>query len=470
MNRVALHGHRGLADDLGEARVRVDGHPELLRRTLDELGEDALGDQVRHLRPYGMHPQDKIGLLVGHDLEEAVGLALYQGLADGPERELGLLDFVALLLCLRLAEPERGHLGAAEGHARDEVLVHGHRVLAGHVLDGDDPLVPRGVGEPVATDDVPGRVDSVLAGPPELVDLDDPPVVELHVRHVEVQVFGDGPASDRHEDSLGLEGLSSVGLAGGSLLATVGASLALRLLLLARARARHRDLDAVVRLLEALRVGLRAREHPDAAVLELLLEGLRDLRVLQRHYAVEQLDYGDFCSEVVVHAGELDADGPRAEDDDGLGVALVVGHDVVRGDNPLAVEFQPRQGADGGACGDQDVLRFELLLAVFGLHLYLLGLDEAAHPVVDGYLVLLHQALYAAPELASEMPAFPLLDQGHAHSKLAGPDRRYVSCVPAADYYEVETLRHPWLLSVVGLRLQDVLMPRHILYQTMTPS
>src|SRR5215213_11281472 len=106
------------------------------------------------------------------------------------------MNRVALLLCLRLAEPERGHLGTAEGHARDEVLVHGHRVLAGHMLDGDDPLVPSGVREPVAPDDVSGRVDSVLSGPPELVDLDDPAVVELYVCDVEVQVLGDGPASD----------------------------------------------------------------------------------------------------------------------------------------------------------------------------------------------------------------------------------------------------------------------------------
>src|SRR5215208_1684848 len=484
----------------------MDGHPELLRRALDELGEDALGDQVGDVRPYGVHPEDEVGLGVGHDLEETVWLPLDERLADGPEGELGLLDHVALLLCLGLGEPERGDLGTAEGNARDEVLVHGHRVLAGHVLDGDDPLVPRGVGEPVASDDVPGSVDSVLAGPSELVDLDNPVVVELYVCHVEVQVLGDGPTPDRHQDSLGLEGLSLVGLAGRRVLAAVGAAFAFRLLLFARASACHRDLDATVGLLQALRVGLRAREHPDAAVFELLLEGLRDLRVLQGHYAVEQLDHRDVGPEVVVHAGELDADGARAEDYDGPRIVLVVGHDVVRGDNLLAVELQSRQGADGGAGGDQDVLRLELLLAVFCLHLYLLGLDKTAYPVVDGYLVLLHQALHAAPELvddllaalgslrvvelhlsdvdpvvftvsgvvqkmgrleqcfgrdashvqacASEMPALPLIDQGYAHSELAGPDRRYVSTVPAADYYEVETLRHLLAPFVSGFRFQ----------------
>src|SRR5918992_1824286 len=163
------------------------------------------------------------------------------------------------------------------------------------------------------------------------------------------------------------------------------------------------------------------------------------------------------------------------------------------------VELQAWQGVDGRAGGDQDVLRLELLLAVFGLYLYLLGFDEAAYSIVEGDLVLLHQALHATPELvydllaafgglrivdlhlsdpdpevlaisgvvqemggleqsfgryasqvqarASEMPPLPLLDKGYTHSQLAGPDRRYVSTVPAANYYEVEVIRHPQLLS-----------------------
>src|ERR671920_597195 len=98
MYRMSFHGHRGLADDLGEAWMGMHCHPDLLRRALDELGEYALRDQVRHLGSYGVHPKDEVGLLVGHDLEEAVGLALDQCLADGPERELGLLDLVAFLL------------------------------------------------------------------------------------------------------------------------------------------------------------------------------------------------------------------------------------------------------------------------------------------------------------------------------------------------------------------------------------
>src|SRR5918993_1194613 len=216
MNRVPLHGHRGLADDLREGWVGMDGHSELLRGSLDELGEDALGDQVRHVRTYGVHPQDEVGLGVGHNFEEAVGLALDEGLADGPEGELGLLDLVSLLLGLGLGEPEGGDLG------------------------------PGGVREPVTPDNIPCGVDSVLGGPPVLIDLDDAPVADLHAGHVEVEVLGYGLASDGDQERLGLQGVASfAGLACWRVLAAVRAALALGLLPLAGLGARNLYLHAV---------------------------------------------------------------------------------------------------------------------------------------------------------------------------------------------------------------------------------
>src|SRR5215210_3066231 len=329
MNWLALRGHRGLSDDLREARVGVHGHPDLLRRTLDELGEDALGDEVRYLRPYGVHPEDEVGLGVGYYLEEPVGLALDQGLADGPERELRLIDFVAFLLGLRLVEPERGYFRTAEVDARNEVTVLGHRVLTGHVLDGDDALVSGLVGEPETPDDIARRVHAVLGRPPVPVHLDDATVVDLDVGRVEVEILDDGLPPDRDEKRLRLERVSPISLTRGWIFAAVAATLALGLLLLLRACRGNGDLDSAVGLLQALGIGLRARENRDAPVLELLSEGLGDLRVLQRHETVEDLDDGHLGAEVVVHARELDADGPGAKNYYRLRIALVVGDDIV---------------------------------------------------------------------------------------------------------------------------------------------
>src|SRR5215211_7789492 len=212
MNRMTLYGHGGFADYLGEGGMRMDGHPELLRRSLNELGEDALGDQVRHVRPYGVHPQDEVGLGVGHHLEEPVRLALDERLAYGPEGELGLLD-----------------------------------------------LVPRGVREPVAPDHVPRGVDAFLGRPPELVYLDDAPVVYLDLCRVEVELLRHGLAPDGYEQRLCLDCVATPGLSRGGVLTAVGAALALGLLLLSRLGPGNFDLHAAVCLLQALRVGLGAR-------------------------------------------------------------------------------------------------------------------------------------------------------------------------------------------------------------------
>src|SRR5215218_1945399 len=290
MNRVPVYRHRGLAHDLGEARVGVYGHAHLLRRPLDQLGEDALGDEIRDLRAYHVHPQNKVGLRIGDHLHEAVRLAFYEGLADSAEGELRLLDLVALALGLLAIEAEGGDLRAAEGDARDHVLVQRQRVLASHVLDGDDALVPGRVRKPVAADHVARSVNPVLGGPVKLV----------------------------------LQGLAifAAALTGCVGLTAVGALLVGLIFLLLLAYGGNFNLHSVVRLLEALRVGHAARHDPDAAVLKLLPKLVRDLRVLGRQEPVQDLDDGHLGPEVPVHAGELGAHGPAPKDDNRVRVIL----------------------------------------------------------------------------------------------------------------------------------------------------
>src|ERR687889_1226705 len=229
MNRVSFRGHRSLSDDLREARVGMHGHSDLLRRAFDELGEDTLGDEIRDLRAYGVHPEDKICLLVGDNLEEPVGLAFDERFADGPEWELRLPDLVAFLLGLSLGEPERGHLRTAEGDARDEVPVLGHRILAGHVLDGDDAFVSGLVGEPETTDYIPCRVHAILGRPSIPVHLDDAALINFDAGRVEVEVLDYGLPPDGDEQRLGLQRVATsfAGLAGGRVFAAVGTTFAL---------------------------------------------------------------------------------------------------------------------------------------------------------------------------------------------------------------------------------------------------
>src|SRR5918998_46765 len=277
MDCVSVYRHRGLAHDLSEARVGVDGHPHLLRGALNQLGEDTLGYQVRDLRSYHVHAEDEVGLRVGDHLHKAVGFALYESLADSPEGEVRLLGFVTLLLGLSLREAEGGDLWATEGDAGDHVLVHRHRVLAGHVLDGDDTLVAGGVGQPVAPNHVSRRVDTVLSGPVKLVHLDLAAVVHFDARDVEVEVLDHGLPADSDQDLLGLQSLAFTLAAlfpGRVGLAAVGAflvGLLLCLFLLLLAHGGDLDLDAVVGLLQAICIGHSARHDSDAALFESLL-------------------------------------------------------------------------------------------------------------------------------------------------------------------------------------------------------
>src|ERR671916_2175361 len=393
MDCVSVYRHRGLAHDLSEARVGVDGHPYLLRGALDQLGEDALGYKVRDLWAYHVHAEDEIGLRVGDHLHEAVGLALYEGLADGPEGEVRLLDLVALFLGLILRKPEGGDLRAAEGNAWDHVLVHRHRVLAGHVLDGDDALVAGGVSQPVASDPVSCRVDAVLAGPVELVYLDLTTVVHFDARDVQVEVLDHRLPTDGDQDLLGLQSLAfalaalfpgRVGLAAVGVF-LVGLLLFLFLLLLANRG--NPDLYAVVGLLQALRVGHGACHDPDATLFEPLLKLGGDVRVLGGQQPIQDLDDGHLGAEVAVHAREFGAHGPATQNDNRVRIAVRRNH-VVAGDHFLTVYLQARQGPDGASGGYEDVLALDLLLAVLALHLYLLRLNEATEAREDLNLVL----------------------------------------------------------------------------------
>src|ERR1035438_638205 len=88
VNRQPVHRHCGLANDLGQGRMSVHVHPELLGGALDQLGEATFGDQLGDVRADCVHAKEEVGARIDDDLEEAVRVSLDQRLADGAEREL----------------------------------------------------------------------------------------------------------------------------------------------------------------------------------------------------------------------------------------------------------------------------------------------------------------------------------------------------------------------------------------------
>jgi hypothetical protein len=142
------------------------------------------------------------------------------------------------------------------------------------------------------------------------------------------------------------------------------------------------------------RLDLRADEDVDAEVLVLLRDLLRDIRVLVRERAVEELDDRDLHAVVRQDVRELHADRAGADDDDRAGQVaredlLLVGDDVL-------AQRDAGEQAHGGAGRDDDVVEGDLFgRAVRLRHRDRLGARERPAALVLGDLVLLHQVVDA---------------------------------------------------------------------------
>ena len=123
--------------------------------------------------------------------------------------------------------------------------------------------------------------------------------------------------------------------------------------------------DAVGALLQRLHRGAGVDLH--ALLLERLAGEGGDLLVLDRQDAVEHLDHRHLGAQIAVEAGEFDADGARADDQQRFRHRLAAPSPRV-GPDQLAVGLQPGQRARARAGGEDDVLGGELgdRLAVLG--------------------------------------------------------------------------------------------------------
>src|SRR5688572_7377535 len=74
VDRLAERGQRRLERRLGQRRMRVDRVHQLLERRLQRATDGELVDHLGRLRTDDVRTEDLAGLLVGHDLDEALGL------------------------------------------------------------------------------------------------------------------------------------------------------------------------------------------------------------------------------------------------------------------------------------------------------------------------------------------------------------------------------------------------------------
>jgi hypothetical protein len=244
--------------------VRVDGVDDLVERRLEGPADRELVDQLGGLRPDDVHAQDLAGGLVGHHLDEALGVTLRHRLAAGRERELADRDLAGARPGRRLREPDGGDLRVAIGAGRHVAVVHRPRRLSGDRLRRHHTLRHRLVSQQLVAGHVPDRVDA-LDRRLHRRRHGHEPALGRHPGRLESEAAGLCGASHRHQHLVGLEGLG----------------LALRL---------HRHRDALGARRDPL--DLHAGADPDVAAGEEPGDLGGDFLVLDRQHPRQRLQHG----------------------------------------------------------------------------------------------------------------------------------------------------------------------------------
>ena len=135
-----------------------------------------------------------------------------------------------------------------------------------------------------------------------------------------------------------------------------------------------------------------------ALLFELLFRVGGNFGVLDRQDAVHHLHHRRLGAERVVEAGEFDADGAGADDQQLLRHVRRLKRVFVSPD-PLSVRLQPRKLARAGAGGEDDGFRLQLLRPLVGLDGDLAGRGDRRLPHHHLHLVLLEKVADAGVEL-----------------------------------------------------------------------
>ncbi len=186
---------------------------DLVDRRLPVDGQVALAQLLGDPRADHVDAEDRargaVGVLLGDDLHQALLVADDLGPAVGAVAVLGGDDVVAGLLGVGLGVAGEGHLGPAVDAPRHLAVVDRHALLAEDALDGEHPLGEADVGELRRGDAVADGPHAVLGGRHVLVDLHEAALVERDRGAVE-QALGVGPAADRDDDDVGLDGVGAL--------------------------------------------------------------------------------------------------------------------------------------------------------------------------------------------------------------------------------------------------------------------
>src|SRR5690625_395508 len=351
VNGVASHGQGGLLHRFGQRRVRMNGPAHVLTGCAERHRRNRFGYEVTGPGADDVHAQDAVGLRVGQHLHLAVGAVHGAGAPHRLEGEVTLLVGDALLLELLLALADRGDLRFGVDDAGHQAVVDVSGV-AGEDLCQSDAVLLGLVRQHGPLDHVPYGVNALHVRGVTVIDLHAAAFVGLDTHVVESQPLGVRLAPDRHQYVACLDRLALLQFNHGPAIPAAGAG------------------------------------HPgtqpelDALPLEDLQRLAGELGVHAGQDAVHVLQDRHPGAQPGPDRAELETDVARAYHHQVLG-DLLEGERLRGRDDPLAVQFDSRQGGNARAGSNNYVPGLQLgALAILGVHGDLPGTQQfAAAPV-----------------------------------------------------------------------------------------
>ena len=250
--------------------------------------------------------------------------------------------------------------------------------LPGDVFRHSDALVFRLVGQHRAGHAIADGPDVGDLGTEIMIDFDLAAVVGGKVDGFEAEPFGVRPAPDGNQRGIHRHRLGLTAIGGF-----------------------EREFDPLALDGCGGDLGLELQGH--ALFLEDLGRFLAHIAVHSRQQLVEELHHGDVRTQAVPHAAKLQPDHAAADDDHGLGHFWKLERPGGIHDPPaLVVDIDIGQRRDGGAGGDDDVLRRNRLVP----DLHRMRVLEGGMALLPIHLVLLEQEFDPASQLADRLGLF----------------------------------------------------------------
>ena len=356
----------------------VHGTQKLLVCGFEPESQRQFGDQFRGLGPQNSPAQQLAVARVKNQFDQPFGFPGRLPLATSRKRKAPDLDVVASFARLAFAQTDTGHLRLAIDAVGHLAWVQGGPVAASYKFDGCNPLLRGHVRQQRRAGHVANRVDALGTGLHPLVN---------HNRAVagaDAQRFQPQPFDIALDPSGNQHMIYSP-----------------RLLCLADPVAQRDPALLPFDLLDP-----RFGHHFDSLLCQALGQPCGDFLVFARQDLGQGFQEQHLAAKGSIEIGKFHADGPGPDDGEGGGL-LGDDHGLAAGDNPLAVEFDARNGFGAGTSGQHHMRGLQL---GHDLALGVLDRDLAAgrQPTPSSEylnLVLLHQIGHAFGQLLSDLAA-----------------------------------------------------------------